>query len=317
MVPTPEDWLEKVLRGALAGPAQESAGSAADASPVPISAAWREELLARVARRSSDLLAQRIREHAEQTGWSLDDLAEQGRGCSNAARDFLRHGGDPQRLTPEGFARLFWCTGLAPSDWQDLLRQTVSAFATTPPSRSETIMRQTTGLSGSALPEALSGAGGGQRDPGQAVRTAELFVDRVMSEWRTLSSRSPRHRSVKERGAQGESLSDPWIVSTPETRRVAAADEVVRITMGEVMKVSADSKPKAVAGALAAVLREKGSVELQAIGAGAVNQAVKAIAITRGFVAPNGIDLFAIPAFTKVEIEGEERTAIHFLVKAR
>jgi stage V sporulation protein S len=87
--------------------------------------------------------------------------------------------------------------------------------------------------------------------------------------------------------------------------------------MGEVLKVSADSKPKAVAGALAAVLREKGSVELQAVGAGAVNQAVKAIAITRGFVAPNGIDLVAIPAFTKVQIEGEERTAIRFLVQAR
>lgn len=87
--------------------------------------------------------------------------------------------------------------------------------------------------------------------------------------------------------------------------------------MGDILKVSADSKPKAVAGAAAAVLREKGSVELQAVGAGAVNQAVKAIAITRGFVAPNGIDLIAIPAFTKVEIEGEERTAIRFLVQAR
>jgi len=87
--------------------------------------------------------------------------------------------------------------------------------------------------------------------------------------------------------------------------------------MAEVLKVSSDSKPKAVAGALAAVIRERGSAELQAIGAGAVNQAVKAIAITRGFVAPNGIDLIAIPAFTKVLIEGEERTAIRFLVQAR
>jgi len=85
----------------------------------------------------------------------------------------------------------------------------------------------------------------------------------------------------------------------------------------EVLKVSADSKPKAVAGALAAVLRVQGSVELQAVGAGAVNQAVKAIAITRGFVAPNGIDIVTIPAFTKVEIEGEERTAIKFLVTSR
>lgn len=87
--------------------------------------------------------------------------------------------------------------------------------------------------------------------------------------------------------------------------------------MPEVLKVSADSKPKAVAGALAAVLREKGKVEMQAVGAGAVNQSVKAIAICRGFVAPNGIDLVAIPAFTKVIIDGEERTAIRFLVEAR
>lgn len=103
----------------------------------------------------------------------------------------------------------------------------------------------------------------------------------------------------------------------PRIVAVAAADEGVITAMGEVLKVAADSKPKAVAGALAAVLRAKGSVELQAVGAGAVNQAVKAIAITRGFVAPNGIDLIAIPAFTKVEIEGEERTAIRFLVQAR
>lgn len=88
-------------------------------------------------------------------------------------------------------------------------------------------------------------------------------------------------------------------------------------TMPEVLKVAADSKPKAVAGAVAAVLREKGMVELQAIGAGAVNQAVKAIAISRGFVAPNGIDLIMVPAFTKVIIDGEERTAIKFLVEAR
>jgi len=87
--------------------------------------------------------------------------------------------------------------------------------------------------------------------------------------------------------------------------------------MGECLRVSADSKPKAVAGALAAVLREKGEVEIQAIGAGAVNQAVKAIAITRRFVAPNGIDLIAIPALNKVEIDGEERTAIRFMVQAR
>lgn len=85
----------------------------------------------------------------------------------------------------------------------------------------------------------------------------------------------------------------------------------------DVLKVSAQSKPKSVAGALAAVLRENISAELQAVGAGAVNQAVKAIAITRGFVAPNGIDLVVIPAFAEIMIEGEERTAIKFIVEQR
>jgi stage V sporulation protein S len=85
----------------------------------------------------------------------------------------------------------------------------------------------------------------------------------------------------------------------------------------EVLKVAANSKPVAVAGALAAIIREKGVAELQAIGAGAVNQAVKAIAIARGYVAPSGIDLVCVPAFADVEIEGEERTAIKFLVKPK
>lgn len=85
----------------------------------------------------------------------------------------------------------------------------------------------------------------------------------------------------------------------------------------EILKVSATSKPKSVAGALAAVLREKGTVEIQAVGAGAVNQSVKAIAIARGFVAPNGIDLVCIPAFSEIDIEGEERTAMRFIIGPR
>ena len=85
----------------------------------------------------------------------------------------------------------------------------------------------------------------------------------------------------------------------------------------EVLKVSAQSKPKSVAGALAAVIRERGTAEVQAVGAGAVNQAVKAIAIARGFVAPGGLDLVAIPAFAEIDIDGEERTAIKFIVEPR
>lgn len=85
----------------------------------------------------------------------------------------------------------------------------------------------------------------------------------------------------------------------------------------EVLKVSSKSNPKSVAGALAAVLREEGKAEMQAIGAGAVNQSVKAIAISRGYVAPNGMDLIMIPAFTEIQIDDEERTAIRFLVEPR
>lgn len=83
------------------------------------------------------------------------------------------------------------------------------------------------------------------------------------------------------------------------------------------MKVSAKSNPNSVAGALAGTIREVGEAEIQAIGAGALNQAIKAIAIARGFVAPQGIDLITIPAFIDIELNEEERTAIKLIVKPR
>jgi len=85
----------------------------------------------------------------------------------------------------------------------------------------------------------------------------------------------------------------------------------------EVLKVSATSKPVAVAGAIAGVIRSAGKVEVQAIGAGAINQAVKAIAISRGYVAPAGIELVCIPSFIDISIDGEERTGIRLLVELR
>lgn len=85
----------------------------------------------------------------------------------------------------------------------------------------------------------------------------------------------------------------------------------------EILKVSSKSNPNSVAGALAGVVREKGAAEMQVIGAGALNQAVKAIAIARGFVAPSGLDLICTPAFTDIQINGEERTAIKLLVEPR
>jgi stage V sporulation protein S len=84
-----------------------------------------------------------------------------------------------------------------------------------------------------------------------------------------------------------------------------------------VLKVSARSSPNSVAGALAGVVREHGTAEVHAIGAGALNQAAKAVAIARGFVAPQGIDLICIPAFTDIMIDGEEKTAIKLIVEPR
>lgn len=81
------------------------------------------------------------------------------------------------------------------------------------------------------------------------------------------------------------------------------------------LKVSSGSNPNSVAGALVAVIREQGYAEMQAVGAGALNQAIKAIAIARGFVAPSGSDLTCAPAFTDIKINGEGRTALKLLVQ--
>lgn len=87
--------------------------------------------------------------------------------------------------------------------------------------------------------------------------------------------------------------------------------------MVEVLKVSSKSNPNSVAGALAGVLRQYGAVEVQVVGAGALNQAVKAVAIARGFVAPSNIDLVCIPTFADIEIDGESRTAIRLAIEDR
>lgn len=85
----------------------------------------------------------------------------------------------------------------------------------------------------------------------------------------------------------------------------------------EVLKVSAKSSPNSVAGAIAGLVKENGRAEMQAIGAGAINQAVKAVAIARGFVAPTGVELVCSPAFTEVNIDNEEKTGIKFLVEPK
>ena len=85
----------------------------------------------------------------------------------------------------------------------------------------------------------------------------------------------------------------------------------------EVLKVSGKSNPSSVAGALTGVIKEHGNAEIQAVGAAALNQTVKAIAIARGFLAPTGVDLMCTPAFTEIEIHGVEKTAIKIIVETK
>lgn len=111
------------------------------------------------------------------------------------------------------------------------------------------------------------------------------------------------------------------------TEEVANEDQQTRVTeivsdgivigIGEVLKVSARSRPSAVAGAIAGVVREAGKAEVQAIGAGATNQAIKAVAIARDYLSESGIEAVCVPAFIDVTIENEDRTAIRLVVEPR
>ncbi|MBN1180079.1 MAG: stage V sporulation protein S [Anaerolineae bacterium] len=85
----------------------------------------------------------------------------------------------------------------------------------------------------------------------------------------------------------------------------------------ELVKVASNSRSTAVAGAIAGVVRERGKVDVQAIGAGAVNQAIKAIAIAKGYLELDGIDIVCVPGFSEVLIDGQERTAVRLSIQPR
>ncbi len=84
-----------------------------------------------------------------------------------------------------------------------------------------------------------------------------------------------------------------------------------------IIKVSSESRTSAVAGAIAGVVREHNRADVQAIGAGAVNQAIKAVAIARGYLQEDGLDVVCVPEFTSVDIDGKERTAIRLVIEPR
>jgi stage V sporulation protein S len=106
--------------------------------------------------------------------------------------------------------------------------------------------------------------------------------------------------------------------SAPIARAVGASGvTAVERHSAEVLKVSTRSRPSAVAGAIAGVIRDSGMAEVQSIGAGATNQAIKAVAIARSYLSEEGVDIVCTPSFIDVSIDDEERTAIRLLVERR
>ena len=127
------------------------------------------------------------------------------------------------------------------------------------------------------------------------------------------------HRT--QTGGAPENTSDPALLVTPAQgridaargRRAAVVDEPLNCI--EVLKVRTGSRPSAVAGAIAGVLRQHDHTEVQAIGAGATNQAVKAIVIARAYLHDDGIDVYFVPSFMDVVIDGQERTALRLRIQ--
>ena len=156
---------------------------------------------------------------------------------------------------------------------------------------------------------------------------AEPVIETPEPELDTPQWESPVHSNGHSHVSLTETVAYQAAETVVETRgdvthvtTVAAAYAVEGVTLGEdgeVLKVSARSRPSAVAGAIAGVVREAGRAEVQAIGAGATNQAVKAVAIAREYLRETGIDAVCVPAFIDVTIENEDRTAIRLVIEPR
>jgi stage V sporulation protein S len=143
-----------------------------------------------------------------------------------------------------------------------------------------------------------------------------------------VTTAEPSHDGNGSAWAAEPELSPYATTATPTATAVAednhfnggsAVEELTETEQrnGEVLKVSARSRPSKVAGAIAGVVREMGRAEVQAIGAGATNQAVKAVAIARDYLHETGIDAICLPAFIDVTIDEEDRTAIRLVVEPR
>ena len=124
----------------------------------------------------------------------------------------------------------------------------------------------------------------------------------------TLNSTTPEEKHMTTNASQ----------AAPIARAVGESNAAaIERHTAEVLKVSTRSRPSAVAGAIAGVIRDSGMAEVQSIGAGATNQAIKAVAIARSYLSEEGVDIVCTPSFIDVSIDDEERTAIRLLVERR
>lgn len=137
--------------------------------------------------------------------------------------------------------------------------------------------------------------------------------------WATPAPVAPRYNGHASTSATAvaESVLETVETVSDDADYAEAPIAVAENQAGEVLKVSARSRPSAVAGAIAGVVREAGRAEVQAIGAGATNQAVKAVAIARDYLRETGIEAVCLPAFIDVTIDNEDRTAIRLVVEPR
>lgn len=185
-----DDRFEDFLRLAFTGGVGEPEYEADSAEPEAVRPELVNSILAETRRESSRLLARRLTEAAERTGWSLEDLAHEAIGEEQEARRFLTSGGDPRQLSPSGLARLLWRARLTLPAWKELLVQAVASHvAFRRPVEGDVIWGRTTGLTGDERADALSRAEV-ERDPVRAKRMADEFVEEVFEEWTNLRKKA-------------------------------------------------------------------------------------------------------------------------------
>lgn len=150
-----------------------------------------------------------------------------------------------------------------------------------------------------------------------ATSVGEAPADEVVPAFEAAPIEAPVAESNGEHDTVGVAPANGHAPYDEASTTTYLADGEVVAVAGEVLKVSARSRPSSVAGAIAGVVREAGRAEVQAIGAGATNQAIKAVAIARDYLSETGIEAVCVPAFIDVTIDNEDRTAIRLVVEPR